>query len=103
MSGVPDKQRITLQLDAHRVALAIPREDEHYYRAAANALNERYKFYLKQVKNASAEDLWVYVALETMVGIQKDAFNKALEPIQKRIQDLNQQINETLEEINQIK
>lgn len=103
MSGVSDKQRITLQLDAHRVVLEVQREDEHYYRTATNALNERYKFYLKRIPNAPAEDLWVYVALETMVGLQKDAFNKALEPLQKRIQDLNQQINETLEDINQIK
>ena len=63
-----DKQHINLHLDAHTVGLDVPREQEPNYRKAAELLNRRYQYYLKLRPNASAEQLWMYTALEVAVA-----------------------------------
>ena len=50
-----DSQNITLQLDAHRVPLTVPRDKEGVYRQAAQLLNQRFKFYQQRMPKASAE------------------------------------------------
>ena len=87
-----DKQHITLHLDAHSVGLDVPREQEPNYRKAAELLNRRYQYYLKLRPNASAEQLWMYTALEVAVALQSDAREKSLEPVEKEIQQLNELI-----------
>lgn len=91
-----DKQHITLVLDAHRVPLDIERDSEPIYREAGAMLNRRYQFYQRRMPQASAEQLWVYVALESAVNLQSDARQKNLEPILKKIEDLNLAIEEKL-------
>lgn len=91
-----DKQHINLHLDAHTVGLDVPREQEPNYRKAAELLNKRYQYYLKLRPNASAEQLWMYTALEVAVALQSDARAKSLVPIEKAIKDLNKIITETL-------
>ena len=92
----PEKQHINLRLDAHHVGLDVPREAEPNYRAAAELLNTRYQYYLRLLPKASAEQLWMYTALEVAVALQSDVREKSLEPIEAEIQQLNKQILDTL-------
>ena len=87
MSG---KQHINLHLDAHTVGLDVPREAEPNYRNAAELLNRRYQYYLKLRPHASAEQLWMYTALEVAVALQSDAREKSLEPVEKELKELNE-------------
>lgn len=91
-----DKQHINLHLDAHTVGLDVPREQEPNFRKAAQLLNSRYQYYLKLRPNASAEQLWMYTALEVAVALQSDAREKSLEPVEKQIKALNEQIQKSL-------
>jgi hypothetical protein len=92
----PDKQHINLRLDAHMVGLDVPREQEPNYRAAAELLNKRYQYYLKLRPNASAEQLWMYTALEVAVALQSDVREKSLVPVEKELKELNQLILKTI-------
>ena len=92
----PEKQHINLRLDAHHVGLDVPREAEPNYRAASELLNKRYQYYLRLLPKASAEQLWMYTALEVAVALQSDVREKSLEPIEAEIQQLNKQILDTL-------
>ena len=89
---IPDKQHINLHLDAHTVGLDVPRDQEPNFRRAADLLNKRYQYYLKLRPNASAEQLWMYTALEVAVALQSDARDKSLEPVDKAIKELNEEI-----------
>ena len=91
-----DKQHINLHLDAHTVGLDVPREQEPNFRKAAQLLNQRYQYYLKLRPNASAEQLWMYTALEVAVALQSDAREKSLIPVEKEIKELNELIKEKL-------
>ena len=87
-----DKQHINLRLDAHHVGLDVEREQEPVYRLAAELLNKRYQYYLKLRPNASAEQLWMYTALEVAVSLQADAREKSLVPVEKAVKALNEEI-----------
>ena len=91
-----DKQHINLRLDAHSVGLDVPRDQEPNFRAAAELLNKRYQYYLKLRPNASAEQLWMYTALEIAVALQSDAREKSLAPVEKELKELNKLITEKL-------
>ncbi len=91
-----DKQHINLQLDAHRIAMNVPRETEEDYRRAAKWLNQLYQFYMKQFPTASAEKLWVYVALNAGYRFMSDERDKAIEPIENKINELNNLIEQSL-------
>ena len=91
-----DKQHINLHLDAHTVGLDVPREAEPNYRKAAELLNQRYRYYLKLRPTASAEQLWMYTALEVAVSLVSDAREKSLEPVEKELKELNEQITKTI-------
>lgn len=93
---VNDRQHINLHLDAHTVGLDVPRELEPNFRKAAELLNRRYQYYLKLRPNASAEQLWMYTALEVAVALQSDAREKSLEPVEKALKELNTLITEKL-------
>lgn len=90
-----DKQHINLHLDAHMVGLDVPRDQEPNYRAAAELLNKRYQYYLKLRPNASAEQLWMYTALEVAVALQSDVREKSLVPVEKQVKELNELIKKT--------
>ena len=92
----PDKQHINLRLDAHSVGLDVPRDQEPNYRAAAELLNMRYQYYLKLRPNASAEQLWMYTALEVAVALQSDVREKSLVPVEKELKEINQLILKTI-------
>jgi len=92
----PDKQHINLRLDAHMVGLDVPRDQEPNYRAAAELLNKRYQYYLKLRPNASAEQLWMYTALEVAVALQSDVREKSLVPVEKELKEINQLILKTI-------
>ncbi|MBR7154973.1 MAG: cell division protein ZapA [Paludibacteraceae bacterium] len=93
---ISDKQHINLHLDAHTVGLDVPRDQEPNYRFAAELLNKRYQYYLKLRPNASAEQLWMYTALEIAVALQSDARAKSIAPIERELKELNQLITEKL-------
>lgn len=97
------KQHITLQLDAHHISLNIPADAEEVYRRAADLLNQKYRFYLKKMPLKTAEQIWVYVALDMSVNLHNDAFAHSLEPIDQKIQQLNEQIQQTLDNNKSIK
>ena len=84
------KQPITLQLDAHHISLNVVADKEPLYRNAAEQINERYRHYRKLLPSHSAEQIWVYVALEMAVNLQADAHAHRLQPIDEKIQELNQ-------------
>ena len=85
----PRKQHITLQLDAHHISLNVLADKEALYRNAAEQINERYRHYRKMLPNHSAEQIWVYVALEMAVNLQADAHAHRLQPVDEKIQELN--------------
>jgi hypothetical protein len=93
---ISDKQHINLHLDAHTVGLEVPREQEPNYRYAADLLNKRYQYYLKLRPNSSAEQLWMYTALEMAVSLQSDAREKSLEPIEMELKKLNELVVSSL-------
>lgn len=93
---VNDRQHINLRLDAHSVGLDVPRDQEPNYRAAAELLNKRYQYYLKLRPNASAEQLWMYTALEVAVALQSDVREKSLVPVEKELKEINQLILKTI-------
>ena len=93
---ISDKQHINLHLDAHTVGLDVPRDQEPNYRFAAELLNKRYQYYLKLRPNASAEQLWMYTAMEIAVALQSDARAKSIAPVEKELKELNQLITEKL-------
>ena len=90
------KQHITLQLDAHHISRNVPADKEHLYRKAAEKINERYRYYQRLVPNRSAEQLWVYVALDIAVNLQADVHAHRLQPIEEKIQELNKIILQQL-------
>ena len=92
-----NKQHINLHLDAHTVGLDVPLDQEPNYRRAAELLNKRYQYYLKLRPNASAEQLWIYTALEVAVALQSDVREKSLEPVEKEVKELNEEILRILE------
>ena len=83
------KQHINLQLDAHRIALNVQADKEHLYRKAAEIINKRYKYYQRIAPDRSAEQLWVYVALDMAVNFSADAHANRIQPIDDKIQELN--------------
>lgn len=85
-------QHINLRLDAHTVSLRVPRKVESLYRAAGKMLNDRYAYYRMSQPKVSAEQLWMYVALEAAVNLQSDARAKDIEPIEKEVKELNERI-----------
>lgn len=74
----------------------MPRDQEPNYRAAAELLNKRYQYYLKLRPNASAEQLWMYTALEVAVALQSDVREKSLVPVEKELKEINQLILKTI-------
>lgn len=90
------KQHITLQLDAHHISLNVQADKEALYRNAAEHINERYRYYRRSLPDKSVELIWVYVALEMAVNLQADAHAHRLQPIDEKIQELNQLIINTL-------
>ena len=93
---ISDKQHINLHLDAHSVGLDVPRDQEPNYRAAADLLNRRFQYYLKLRPNASAEQLWMYTALEVAVALQSDVREKSLVPVEKELKELNELVLNSL-------
>ncbi|MBQ5387939.1 MAG: cell division protein ZapA [Paludibacteraceae bacterium] len=94
------KQHITLQLDAHHISLNVVADKEALYRNAAEQINERYRHYRRVLPNQSAEQIWVYVALEMAVNLQADAHAHRLQPIEEKINELTQLIINTLNNNN---
>jgi hypothetical protein len=90
------KQHITLHLDAHHVSLNVPIAQEHLYRKAATMLKDKYRFYQKKMQTCSAEQLWMYVALDVTVNLCADAHAHSLQPVDEKIQELNKKILEQL-------
>ncbi len=96
----PRKQHITLQLDAHHISLNVLADKEVLYRNAAEHINERYRHYRQLLPSHSAEQIWVYVALEMAVNLQADAHAHRLKPVDEKIQELNQLIVNILQNNN---
>lgn len=94
------KQHITLQLDAHHISLHVMPDKEPLYRNAGELINKRYRHYRNLFPNQSAEQLWVYVALDMAVNLQADAHAHRLQPIDEKIQELNQLILNTIQNNN---
>lgn len=95
-----NKQNITLVLDAFRFAFTIERDKESAYRRAAELCNNSFKSYRKAMPTATTEMLWAYVALQMGVNLCNDAREKNLQPVEDRINQINQLIqthtNQTL-------
>ncbi|MBO7299036.1 MAG: cell division protein ZapA [Kiritimatiellae bacterium] len=91
------KQHITLRLDAHQVSINVPAHQEHLYRLAAKALNEKYHHYQRKMQTSSAEQLWVYVALDMAVNLQAESHVNRMQPIEEKIKELN---NIILQQLN---
>lgn len=91
-----DKRQINITLDVHRLSFSVNADKEPVYRQAAAHLNSRYAFYQKKMPRATVEQLWMYVAFETALSLCDDTRKKRLQPIEQRVQDLNQQLSNFL-------
>ena len=92
----PRKQHITLQLDAHHISINVLAHQEHLYRDAAKILNEKYRHYQRKMQTSSAEQLWVYVALDMAVNLCAETHAQRLQPIDEKVQELNKIILQQL-------
>ena len=90
------KQHITLQLDSHHISINVLAHQEHLYRDAAKILNEKYRHYQRKMQTSSAEQLWVYVALEMAVNLCAESHAQRLQPIDEKVQELNKIILQQL-------
>lgn len=90
------KQHITLQLDSHHISINVWANQEHLYRDAAKILNEKYRHYQKKMQTSSAEQLWVYVALDMAVNLCAETHAQRLQPIDEKVQELNKIILQQL-------
>jgi cell division protein ZapA (FtsZ GTPase activity inhibitor) len=90
------KQHITLQLDSHHISINVLAHQEHLYRDAAKILNEKYRHYQKKMQTSSAEQLWVYVALDMAVNLCAETHAQRLQPIDEKVQELNKIILQQL-------
>lgn len=92
----PSTLNITLQIGDHTMRFPIAWNEEKYYRDAAAHLNQRFQYYSSGMKNKSAEQIWVYVALEAAVNLQRENARYDMEPIMTRIQSINKTITDAL-------
>ena len=90
------KQHITLQLDSHHISINVLAHQEHLYRDAAKILNEKYRHYQRKMLTSSAEQLWVYVALDMAVNLCAESHAQRLQPIDEKVQELNKIILQQL-------
>lgn len=91
--------KVRLHIGPHHFELMVPAEQEQIYRASAVQLNDRYNHYKNALPSASAEQIWVYVALESTVNLRSDVRQKALEPIEEKISELNELIESEIKKI----
>lgn len=87
-----DKQNITLVLDSFRFAFTVERSKEAVYRRAAELCNSSFQSYRKAMSKATSEMLWAYVALQMGCNLCNDAREKNLQPVEEKINQLNQLI-----------
>ena len=90
------KQHITLHLDSHHISINVLAHQEHLYRDAAKILNEKYRHYQRKMQISSAEQLWVYVALDMAVNLCAESHAQRLQPIDEKVQELNKIILQQL-------
>jgi cell division protein ZapA (FtsZ GTPase activity inhibitor) len=88
------KQHITLQLDSHHISINVQANQEHLYRDAAKILNEKYRHYQRKMQTSSAEQLWVYVALDMAVNLCAEAHTHNLQPVDEKIKEINNLITQ---------
>ena len=88
----PSTINITLQIGDHTMRFPVAWNEEKYYREAAAHLNKRFQYYSSGMKSKSAEQIWVYVALETAVNLQRENARYDLQPVEERINAINQTI-----------
>ncbi|MBQ0136786.1 MAG: cell division protein ZapA [Paludibacteraceae bacterium] len=91
-----DTQHIILTLDAHRISLDVPREEEPFYRKAGELLNQEYHKYQRKHISATSEQLWMFVALRVAVNLFASTRDKDLEPYLRAIKTLNREIETKL-------
>ncbi len=92
----PSTLNITLQLGDHTMRFPVAWNEEKYYRDAAAHLNQRFQYYSSGMKNKSAEQIWVYVALEAAVNLHRESARYDIEPVKDRINTINQTILDAL-------
>lgn len=90
------KTVVNLHLGVHNVRLEVEPELEPIYREAGRQLSEQYEVYRSRLPKASAEQIWMYVALAFAVNLNNDARRKALAPVLEKINELNQLIQTNL-------
>lgn len=86
------KQRITLKIDCHSIVLTVNREDEPFYRLAADKVNAVYRKTVQRYPNQPVEMLWLYVALEIAVELQVNMGDKSLQALLEKIGELNEKV-----------
>ena len=94
----PETINIKLQLGDHPMRFVVPWNEEVYYRNAADFLNKRFQNYSNKNKGKSAEQIWVYVALEAAMNLKRQEARYDLEPVVERMAKLNQSIIEALDQ-----
>lgn len=92
----PSTINVTLQLGDHTMRFPVAWNEEKYYREAVAHLNQRFQYYSSHMKNKSAEQIWVYVALEAAVHLHRENAKYDLEPVMDRIHSINQTILDVL-------
>jgi hypothetical protein len=83
-------------LDSHHISINVLANQEHLYRDAAKILNEKDRHYQKKMQTSSAEQLWVYVALDMAVNLCAESHAQRLQPIDEKVQELNKIILQQL-------
>lgn len=96
MAETPSTLNITLQIGDHTMRFPVAWNEEKYYREAAEHLNKRFQYYSSGMKNKSAEQIWVYVALEAAVNLQRENAKYDIQPMMQRLENINKSITDAL-------
>jgi len=93
----PSTLNITLQIGDHTMHFPVAWNEEKYFRDAAAHLNKRFQYYSQGMKNKSAEQIWVYVALEAAVHLHRENARYDIEPLLQHIENINKSITDALD------
>ncbi len=89
---------IHVQFEGYKLPLRIPRKDEELYRDAEKLIKKYLEVYLKRYSQRPFEEILIYLTYHFAVSIIKVDANEDVEPIAKKISELDEELKQLLNE-----
>lgn len=96
MATSNDKIGIHLLIGNETHLITVPRENERYFREAAELINERYNKYRQSFQNQSSAKYNAVVMLDIAVRYIQSQENKDTQPIMDAIAELQSEVEDAL-------